>query len=173
MKTTSNEKWDLYRGGCSFADFSRSMILTRIEFHLMNTHEWYCAWRKLNSSLILSNVSAIVNFSGPWGGGPYKNKRKRKNLLIHYSVEKGHSIIILSIMWIVKWNELNSCQFVVKHFRFASSMGVVSAHYSESEVSTHPFRIQCIFALSTNNSVKLIYYIFTWNSRIVIISAQI
>lgn len=43
------------------------------------TYEWYCAWRKLNSSLILSNVSAIVNFSGPWGGGPCK---KNNNLLL-------------------------------------------------------------------------------------------
>ena len=37
-----------------------------------DTYEWYCACRKLNSSLILSNVSAIVNFIGPCGGGPCK-----------------------------------------------------------------------------------------------------
>lgn len=35
-----------------------------------DTYEWYCACRKLNSSLIRSSVSAMVNFSGPWGGGP-------------------------------------------------------------------------------------------------------
>jgi len=30
-----------------------------------DTHEWYCCWMKLNSSLILSQVSATVNFSPP------------------------------------------------------------------------------------------------------------
>lgn len=43
-----------------------------------STYEWYCACRKLNSSLILSSVSAIVNFMGPCGGGPCKWKREEK-----------------------------------------------------------------------------------------------
>jgi hypothetical protein len=35
------------------------------------TYEWYCACRKLNSSLIRSQVSATVNLSCPGcGGGP-------------------------------------------------------------------------------------------------------
>ena len=46
----------------------------------MYTYEWYCACRKLNSSLIRSNVSAIVNFNGPCGGGPC-NMNKRIHLI--------------------------------------------------------------------------------------------
>jgi len=38
---------------------------------------WYWAWRKLNSSLILSRLSAIVNFKGPppEGGACSGNKK--------------------------------------------------------------------------------------------------
>lgn len=40
-----------------------------------NTYVWYCACRKLNSSFILSKVSAIVNLIWPpCGGGPCKKK---------------------------------------------------------------------------------------------------
>lgn len=36
------------------------------------THAWYWVCKKLNSSLMRSKVSAIVNFIGPAGGwGPY------------------------------------------------------------------------------------------------------
>lgn len=35
------------------------------------TYVWYWACKKLNSSLIRSNVSTMVNFRGPCGGGPY------------------------------------------------------------------------------------------------------
>lgn len=46
-----------------------------------NTYEWYCACRKLNSSLILSSVSAIVNFIGPCGGGPCNDKAWEQKLI--------------------------------------------------------------------------------------------
>lgn len=44
------------------------------------TYEWYWAWRKLNSSLILSSVSAMVNFKGPPPeGGAYITQEKKIN----------------------------------------------------------------------------------------------
>ena len=43
-----------------------------------NTYEWYCACRKLNSSLIRSQFSATVNFSCPGcGGGPCWRRHHR------------------------------------------------------------------------------------------------
>lgn len=46
----------------------------KIKETTLSTYVWYCACKKLNSSLILSSVSAIVNLiCPPWGGGPWKN----------------------------------------------------------------------------------------------------
>jgi hypothetical protein len=45
---------------------------------VQNTYEWYCACRKLNSSLIRSQFSATVNFSCPGcGGGPCWGRHNR------------------------------------------------------------------------------------------------
>lgn len=53
----------------------KSIFNFEIKFiEILNTYVWYCACKKLNSSLILSSVSAIVNLiCPPWGGGPWNN----------------------------------------------------------------------------------------------------
>lgn len=53
----------------------------------VDTHEWYCACRKLNSSLILSHDSATVNLNGWLGcGGPCGQKKNVRKPSRHVSI---------------------------------------------------------------------------------------
>lgn len=66
------------------------------------THVWYCCWRKLNSSFIRSNVSAIVNLIGPCCGGPFyeKNKRKNSKRLVFISLEHCKLTCFLTVLFV-------------------------------------------------------------------------
>jgi len=70
-----------------------------------DTHEWYCCWMKLNSSLILSQVSATVNFSPPAAPPlpppPCKkkgreNERIRLAMYTHTTMETRQRIYMLA-----------------------------------------------------------------------------
>lgn len=66
------ESWELF--SCD------SMFLSA------NAYLWYCAWRKLNSSLILSQFSVTVNLNGcVCCGGPWKRWKKWWKLVVFTS----------------------------------------------------------------------------------------
>lgn len=58
------------------------------------TYVWYCACKKLNSSFILSSVSAIVNLIGPCWGGPWNHKKKEKKIKAKKKKNKLISAVI-------------------------------------------------------------------------------
>lgn len=61
------------------------------------THEWFCCWMKLNSSLILSQVSATVNFSPPAAPPlppPPCNKKRREGGKKRGKIREENSISI-------------------------------------------------------------------------------
>lgn len=81
---------------------------------ILDTHLWYCVCKKLNSSLIRSQFSSMVNLYGWVGcGGPWKLEKVLKNKWLRLNVWKKANNNLTAIFVHLNWINWSCLQ--IKH----------------------------------------------------------